>query len=63
MSEPLFLKVDKGNGLLAPKMFRFVGFKTVEHSNNTGTSLLLDKFPDKKELLGELKVSRFCSGF
>jgi hypothetical protein len=44
-------------------MFRFVGFKTVEHVDNTGTSLLLEKLPPKRDLLGEMKVSRFCSGF
>ena len=44
------------------RMFRFVGFKTVERKDDTCTLLLLDNVPDKKELLGEFKISRFCSG-
>jgi hypothetical protein len=44
-------------------MFRFVGFKTVENDENKGIMLLLDKVPDKKDLVGELKIARFCRGF
>jgi hypothetical protein len=46
-----------------PSMFRFVGFKTVEDDDEMGPSLLLDKVPYKKDLLGETKIARFCSGF
>jgi hypothetical protein len=44
-------------------MFRFVGFKTPEEPNASGAGLLLEKVPDKKMLLGDYKMSRFCSGY
>jgi hypothetical protein len=44
-------------------MFRFVGFKSTEQNIEHGTVLLLDKVPEKKDLQGEYKISRFCNGF
>ena len=44
-------------------MFRFVGFKNVEAHQEEGTSFLLEKVPDKKDLQGDFKISRFCSGY
>ena len=46
-----------------PSMFRFVGFKTPEAPNETGAALLLDKCPEKNELMGDYKITRFCSGY
>jgi hypothetical protein len=43
-------------------MFRFVGFRAIEPSHDQGVVLMLDKVPDKKDLLGEHKISRFCNG-
>ena len=55
-------KLDSGQELSRP-MFRFVGFKNIEAPKDVGTSLILDKVPDKTELLGDFKISRLCSGF
>jgi hypothetical protein len=43
-------------------MFRFVGFKTSEATSQAGAALLAERVPDKKSLLGDYKISRYCSG-
>jgi hypothetical protein len=43
-------------------MFRFVGFTPPEEQSTAGAALLLEKLPDKKELVGDYKISRYCSG-
>ncbi len=55
---PFDNRCKKNSGVaFVPVMIRFAGFRTVE--NDCGTSLLLDKFPDKKDLLGDFKISKF----
>ena len=44
-------------------MFRFVGFTSKEAPESSNVSLLMDKVPEKKDLLGDYKISRFCSGY
>jgi hypothetical protein len=43
-------------------MFRFVGFTSDEPPEMKSVSFIMDKVPDKKDLLGDFKISRFCSG-
>ena len=43
-------------------MFRFVGFKNTSGPKDEGASMMIDKVPNKSELLGDFKCSRFCSG-
>jgi hypothetical protein len=43
-------------------MFRFLGYTSEETTRENNGSLLLDQIPDKRQLLGDFKISRFCSG-